>query len=159
MIHSLLLQSENPLLIHPVTNLNHSRFINTHFDKPYREASKQFYRKASQEYERNNGIVNYMSWADAKLNEEQRRAEKYLQPGEGCFSVNFLMDDLATVLVQNYQTQILDVYAGMIERNETEKLALMFSLLDRIDGGVNRMLKDFAGSYHPARLEGHDGVS
>ena len=88
----------------------------THFEKPYREASKQFYGKASQEYESNNGIVNYMSWADVRLKEEQRRAEKYLESREQCFSVNYLMDDLVTVLVQNYQTQIFGEYTGMIER-------------------------------------------
>ena len=118
------------------------KIYDTHFDKPYREALKQFYGKASQEYETNNSIVNYMSWAHDKLKEEKRRAERYLDTREGSCSVKTLMDNLVTVLVQKYQTQILDECAGMIERNETEKLALMFNLVSRVDRGVDRMLED-----------------
>ena len=114
------------------------KIYSSYFDEPYREASKQFYDKVSQEYETNNGIVNYMSWADAKLSEEQMRAERYLETHE---NVTTLMGDLVGVLVQKYKTQILDECAGMIERNETEKLALMFSLVDRVDGSVNRVLE------------------
>ena len=118
------------------------KIYDTHFDKLYLETSKQFYGKASQEYEINNGIVNYVSWADNKLSEEKRRAERYLNTCEGSRSVETLMDNLVTVLVWEYQTQILDECAGMIQRNETEKLASMFHLVDHVEGGVDRMLED-----------------
>ena len=115
------------------------KIYDEHFDKPYRKACEQFYGKASQEYETNNGIVKYMAWADEKLNDEKKRAERYLATSE---NVETLMKDLITVLVQKYQTQILDECAGMIKRNETKELALMFTVVDRRDGGVNRMLED-----------------
>ena len=56
----------------------------SHYEKPYREASVQYYEKAAQEYQTNNGIVSYMKWADEKLKEEQRRAERYLETREEC---------------------------------------------------------------------------
>jgi cullin-5 len=47
------------------------------------EATEAFYKVKAPEYLQTNGVRNYMKYADAKLTEEEQRAEKYLEPHSG----------------------------------------------------------------------------
>ncbi|XP_049780911.1 cullin-5 isoform X1 [Schistocerca cancellata] len=110
------------------------------FEKAYIEATEAFYRMKAPQYLQANGVQNYMRYADAKLREEQHRAQKYLEPCSG--SVQVLTDCCVKVLVSTFKTTILAECAGMIKANETEKLRLMFKLMDRVPDGIASMLKD-----------------
>ncbi|XP_049804857.1 cullin-5 isoform X2 [Schistocerca nitens] len=110
------------------------------FEKAYIEATEAFYRMKAPQYLQANGVQNYMRYADAKLREEQHRAQKYLEPCSG--SVQVLTDCCVKVLVSTFKTTILAECAGMIKENETEKLRLMFKLMDRVPDGIASMLKD-----------------
>lgn len=49
------------------------------FEKAYLEATETFYMTKAPEFLAENGILNYMRWADSKLKEEEERAAKYLE--------------------------------------------------------------------------------
>ena len=113
------------------------------FERAYIEATEQFYAvKAPEQLEASNGGVQaYMRYADAKLREEELRAKKYLESCSG--SVQNLVDSCVAVLVTAHKETILAECPRMIRGNETEKLQLMFKLMDRVpDEGIKPMLAD-----------------
>ncbi|XP_074660838.1 cullin-5-like isoform X2 [Tubulanus polymorphus] len=112
------------------------------FESKYLEATEAFYRSKAPQYLAENGVQNYMKYADLKLKEEEQRAQRYLETRKGCSSVSALIDCCVNVLVTAFKDQILAECAEMIRNNETEKLQLMFSLMDRVPDGINPMLQD-----------------
>lgn len=112
------------------------------FEKAYLEATKAFYKLKAPQYLEANGVQNYMRYADAKLKEEEARARRYLETGWGCTSVNALTECCVNVLVTAFKETILQECAQMIRNNETERLRLMFNLMDRVPDGITPMLHD-----------------
>jgi len=108
------------------------------FERAYIEATESFYRIQAPDYMKENGVQNYMKYADSKLREEEQRAHKYLESCSG--SVQNLTDSCVSVLVTAFKDTILAECAEMIKQNETEKLLLMFKLLDRVPQGIDPML-------------------
>ena len=111
------------------------------FERAYIEATEQFYgMKAPEQLERH-GVESYMRYAEAKLREEEQRAQKYL---ESCSSsVQNLVDSCVRVLVTANKETILAECPRMIRGDETEKLQLMFKLMDRApDEGISPMLEN-----------------
>lgn len=118
------------------------KIYHENFEKAYLEATNSFYRVKAPQYLQANGVENYMRFADAKLKEEETRAKRYLETGWGCTSVSALVDCCVDVLVTAFKDTILHECAAMIKVNETEKLRLMFSLMDRVPDGIAPMLHD-----------------
>ncbi|KAL4233301.1 Cullin-5 [Mactra antiquata] len=112
------------------------------FEKAYLEATKDFYKLKAPQYLQANGVQNYMRYADAKLKEEEGRARRYLETGWGCTSVSALTECCVNVLVTTFKESILQECAQMIRSNETDKLRLMFNLMDRVPDGITPMLHD-----------------
>ncbi|XP_002737439.1 cullin-5-like [Saccoglossus kowalevskii] len=112
------------------------------FEKAYLDATESFYRAQAPSYLADNGVQNYMKYADAKLKEEEQRAQRYLETRKGCNSVQALTECCVHVLVTAFKETILAECAVMIKTNETERLRLMFSLMDRVPDGISPMLKD-----------------
>lgn len=110
------------------------------FEKAYLDATEKFYKLKAPQYLEANGVQNYMRYADAKLKEEETRARRYLETGWGCSSVSTLTECCVNVLVTAFKETILKECAAMIKNNETEKLRLMFSLMDRVPDGITPML-------------------
>jgi cullin-5 len=57
------------------------------FEKAYMEATESFYKMKAPHYLQTNGVQNYMKYADAKLREEEQRAQKYLESCSGSVQV------------------------------------------------------------------------
>ena len=113
------------------------------FERAYIEATEQFYAFKAPEQLEMNGVQNYMRYAESKLREEEVRAQKYLESCGGSTSVQNLVDSCVSVLVTAHKETILSECAGMIRNNETEKLQMMFKLMDRVPGeGIDPMLSD-----------------
>ncbi|KAL8606036.1 Cullin-5 [Nucella lapillus] len=112
------------------------------FEKAYLMAAEEFYKQNAHEYLSQNGVQNYMKYADQKLKEEESRAKRYLETGYGCPSVLALTETCVRVLVTDFKEAILHECAPMIKNKETERLRLMFSLMDRTVDGINPMLVD-----------------
>lgn len=120
------------------------------FERAYIEATESFYRVQAPVYLEENGVQNYMKYADAKLREEEQRAHKYLESCSG--SVQNLTDSCVSVLVTAFKDTILAECSGMIRANETEKLQLMFKLLDRVPAGIDPMLTDLESHIYQAGI-------
>jgi cullin-5 len=58
------------------------------FEKAYLNAAEEFYKQNAHQYLQENGVQNYMKYADQKLKEEESRASRYLETGYGCLSVS-----------------------------------------------------------------------
>ncbi|XP_046398003.1 cullin-5 isoform X1 [Ischnura elegans] len=110
------------------------------FERAYIDATEAFYKMKAPQYLQANGVQNYMRYADAKLREEEQRAQKYLESCSG--SVQVLTDCCVNVLVSAFKYIIRAECAAMIKANETERLQLMFKLMDRVPEGITPMLKD-----------------
>ena len=123
-------------------NKNHLAIYYADFEKPYLEATMDFYNAKCQEYFAVNGIRNYMAWADAKLKEEEERAKKYLETSNECTSMKRFMGVCVQVFVASFKDLMLAQAAEMIRDNETEKLALMFGLVDRITSSIDPILQN-----------------
>ncbi|CAH1799922.1 unnamed protein product, partial [Owenia fusiformis] len=114
------------------------------FEKAYLEATDAFYKAKAPQYLADNGVQNYMKYADQKLKEEEQRATRYLETRKGCNSVIALTECCVQSLVTSYKDTILADCRGMIKQNETAKLELMFSLMDRVPDGISPMLEYLA---------------
>ena len=57
------------------------------FEAAYIEATEAFYKTKAPQYLADNGVQNYMKYADMKLKEEEQRATRYLETRKGCNSV------------------------------------------------------------------------
>lgn len=111
-----------------------------YFERAYIETTEAFYKAKAPEYLEHHGVQNYMRYADMKLREEEVRAQKYLETNSG--SVQMLTDCCVVVLVSNFRHTILAECTDMIKSNDTEKLTLLFKLMDRVPDGILKMLKD-----------------
>ncbi|XP_065226095.1 cullin-5 isoform X2 [Planococcus citri] len=109
------------------------------FEKAYIEATDDFYRVKAPEYLSANGVESYMKYAENKLKEEELRAQKYL---DACGGSAQLLDCCVRVLVTAFKNTIIAECPQMIKNNDTEKLQLMFRLIDRVPEGIEPMLKD-----------------
>uniref|UniRef100_A0A671R6G8 Cullin-5 n=1 Tax=Sinocyclocheilus anshuiensis TaxID=1608454 RepID=A0A671R6G8_9TELE len=85
------------------------------FEKAYLDSTERFYKTQAPSYLQQNGVQNYMK---------------------------YLMECCVNALVTSFKETILAECLGMIKRNETEKLHLMFSLMDKVPSGIEPMLKD-----------------
>ncbi|XP_071955797.1 cullin-5-like [Antedon mediterranea] len=112
------------------------------FERAYIEATEAFYKSHAHAYLADNGVQNYMKYADCKLKEEENRALRYLETCKGSSSVQNLIECCVLVLVTSFREEILRECAPMIKTNETVKLNLMFRLMDRVSNGINPMLQD-----------------
>lgn len=111
------------------------------FEKAYLEATEAFYRAKAPEYLAANGVQEYMKYADAKLKEEEQRATRYLETRRECKSVEVLVTCCVNVLVTVFKDTIIAECPVMIKNNEMKKLHLMFSLMDRVERGIDEMLR------------------
>uniref|UniRef100_A0A8C5DNZ2 Cullin-5 n=1 Tax=Gouania willdenowi TaxID=441366 RepID=A0A8C5DNZ2_GOUWI len=85
------------------------------FEKAYLDSTERFYRTQAPSYLQQNGVQNYMK---------------------------YLMECCVNTLVTSFKETVLAECPGMIKRNETDKLQLMFSLMDKVPSGMEPMLKD-----------------
>ncbi|XP_037027096.1 cullin-5 isoform X2 [Bradysia coprophila] len=108
------------------------------FEASYLEATTSFYRLKASEQLQANGVQSFMQYADAKLREEEARAKRYLEPS----SFNALASCCVSVLIGDTLPILLAECAPLIKADETERLQLMFRLLDRVTDGVEPMLND-----------------
>ncbi|KAL7293716.1 hypothetical protein TKK_0012788 [Trichogramma kaykai] len=121
------------------------------FEAAYIDATEAFYWVKATEHLELHGVEKYMKFAEAKLKEEELRAQKYLEPNST--SVALLMDRCVKTLVANFKTPILAECPRMIKEHETEKLRLMLKLMDRVEDGVTPMLANLEEHIATAGLD------
>lgn len=60
------------------------------FEKAYLESLVEFYNKHAQQFISENGIISYLTYAENKLKEEEKRAQKYLETCKGSNSIELV---------------------------------------------------------------------
>lgn len=109
-----------------------------HFEEPYIRSTADFYRLKAQEQLLMNGVQAFMRYADTKLREEEARAQRYLELS----SIEALKEACVSVLVNDQLPTLLAECTPLIKLGDTERLLLMFRLLDRVTDGAEPMLND-----------------
>ena len=61
------------------------------FEKAYLESEVEFYNKHAQQYIADYGIIQYLTFAEAKLKEEDKRAHKYLETCKESSSIDLVI--------------------------------------------------------------------
>ncbi|KAL3276668.1 hypothetical protein HHI36_012038 [Cryptolaemus montrouzieri] len=116
---------------------DHLQIYRENFEAAYIESTDMFYRLKAPEQLAENGVQSYMRYADQKLREEEARALKYLEAGS-----NGVIQCCVNVLVGQPLPVLLAECAPLIKAGETDRLQLMFRLLERVPEGVQPMLKE-----------------
>ena len=62
-----------------------------HFEKAYLESTIEFYNKQALDFLVANGVIEYLKYADAKLKEEEKRAQKYLETSKESSSIELVI--------------------------------------------------------------------
>ncbi|XP_072386567.1 cullin-5 [Diabrotica undecimpunctata] len=117
------------------------------FEAAYIQSTDLFYRLKAPEQLATNGVQAYMRYADAKLREEEARAQRYLEAGSYA-----VIQCCVKVLVGNALPVLLAECAPLIKAGETERLHLMFRLLERVPEGVQPMLQELENHITQAGL-------
>lgn len=108
------------------------------FEAAYIRTTADFYRMKANEHLQAHGVQSFMRYADAKLREEETRAQRYLEPS----SFTCLTTACVSVLVKDNLPTLLAECTPLIKSGDTDRLQLMFRLLDRVAEGVEPMLND-----------------
>ena len=53
------------------------------FERAYLDSEVAYYNKYAQKFISDKGIIEYLTYADAKIKEEEKRAQKYLETCKG----------------------------------------------------------------------------
>ncbi len=64
------------------------------FERAYLDSEIAYYNQHAQQYISDNGIICYLTYADAKIKEEEKRALKYLETCKGRESLELVGDTL-----------------------------------------------------------------
>jgi len=97
------------------------------FEAAYIQATEAFYWIKAPEYLSLHGVESYMRYADAKLREEELRAQKYLEPNTA--SMQRLTECCVKVLVATFKPAILAECTRMIQHNQTDSEYYFFVVI------------------------------
>ena len=79
-----------------------------YFEKAYLDSTREFYTASGQQCLAENGVQNYMRYAYSKINEEQRRAERYLETSKESQSVKLVLSELDKILISAHREVIIE---------------------------------------------------
>eukprot|EP00842_Homolaphlyctis_polyrhiza_P002961 jgi/Hompol1/3666/HPOL_003315-RA len=116
----------------------------TYFEQPFIEATESYYKAESANFISANPITEYMKKAEARLQEEERRVEMYLNPS----TQKVLISTCETVLVKNHTSAIQDEFQTLLDNDRLEDLSRMYGLLCRVPEGLDRLRTMFEAHVH-----------
>ncbi|KAK8060441.1 Cullin 1 [Apiospora saccharicola] len=110
-----------------------------HFERPFLEATSEFYAAESTQFVAENSVVEYMKKAEARLNEEEERVRMYLH------------QDIATplkkacnkALIADHSTLLRDEFQILLDNNREDDMKRMYNLLNRIPDGLDPLRQKF----------------
>lgn len=119
-----------------------------HFEKPFLEATREFYQAESKQFVAENSVVEYMKKAEARLAEEEERVKMYLH------------QDIAVplkracnmALIAEHSTLLRDEFQVLLDNEREEDMARMYNLLSRIPDGLEPLRTKFENHVRRAGL-------
>jgi cullin-5 len=110
-----------------------------YFEKQYIDSCREFYVPRALQILTDNGIFNYMAYAYEKLTEEDERSKRYLDMSKP-ESYNRFIEASVKILVIQFQEQLLAEAAKLIAENETDRLRMLYGLLNKTADGIQPLL-------------------
>ncbi|KFA62529.1 hypothetical protein S40285_05570 [Stachybotrys chlorohalonatus IBT 40285] len=130
-----------------------------HFERPFLDATKEFYQAESKQFVAENSVVEYMKKAETRLAEEEERVSMYLHQDiaiplkKACNQA--LIADHSTILREEFQV--------LLDNDREEDMARMYNLLSRIPEGLEPLRNRFethvrnAGFAAVAKVQSSEG--
>jgi cullin 1 len=126
-----------------------------HFEKPFIEATKEFYQAESKMFVAENTVVEYMKKAETRLDEEEERVKMYLHqdiaiPLKRCCN---------QVLIADHCVLLREEFQVLLDSNREEDMARMYKLLSRIPDGLDPLRQRFENHVRKAGLSAVEKVA
>jgi cullin 1 len=119
-----------------------------HFERPFLEATKQFYTAESKQFVAENSVVEYMKKAEIRLDEEEERVKMYLHTDIAMP----LKKACNQVLIADHSALLRDEFQVLLDNDREEDMARMYSLLSRIPDGLDPLRSKFEAHVRKAGL-------
>ncbi|KFY68064.1 hypothetical protein V496_01311 [Pseudogymnoascus sp. VKM F-4515 (FW-2607)] len=110
-----------------------------YFETPFLDATKKFYQNESKQFVADNGVVEYMKRAEARLDEEEERVKMYLDPN----IAEPLRRICNTALIADHETLLRGEFQSLLDNDQVDDMARMYNLLSRISGGLDSLPTKF----------------
>ncbi|KFY75288.1 hypothetical protein V499_04749 [Pseudogymnoascus sp. VKM F-103] len=118
------------------------------FEKPFLEATMEFYQKESKQFVAENSIVEYMKKAEIRLDEEEERVNMYLHPD----IIAALRKVCNTALIGDHSAVLRDEFQSLLDDDRVEDMQRMYNLLARIPDGLDPLRIRFEAHVRKAGL-------
>ncbi|KAH3674233.1 hypothetical protein WICMUC_003475 [Wickerhamomyces mucosus] len=110
------------------------------FEAPFLESTRQYYTSESAEYLTSHNVIDYMKKAEQRINEEETRETLYLDE----HSKKPLTDCLNETLIVNHSEIMYKEFTNLLDQNQIEHIAKMFSLFNRIPSTLDPLAATFS---------------
>ncbi|KAB5535222.1 Cullin [Coniochaeta sp. 2T2.1] len=119
-----------------------------HFERPFLEATKNFYTAESKQFVAENSVVEYMKKAEIRLDEEEERVKMYLHQDIALP----LKKACNQALIADHSALLRDEFQVLLDNDREEDMARMYSLLSRIPDGLDPLRSKFEAHVRKAGL-------
>lgn len=119
-----------------------------HFEKPFLEATKEFYQAESKQFVAENSVVEYMKKAETRLAEEEERVSMYLHQDIAIP----LKKTCNQALIADHATLLREEFQVLLDNDREEDMARMYNLLARIPSGLDPLRTKFENHVRRAGL-------
>uniref|UniRef100_A0AC35UFL0 CULLIN_2 domain-containing protein n=1 Tax=Rhabditophanes sp. KR3021 TaxID=114890 RepID=A0AC35UFL0_9BILA len=104
----------------------------------YLDSTKKYYQMVVGNTITTNGVEKYMTFMHETLEKEKERASRYLHnDGE---SLTKLVETVVSVVVVQYQEQLLGQTRKLIQNGDIDKLKILFMAMNLTETGIHSML-------------------
>ncbi|EFY99064.1 cullin-2 [Metarhizium robertsii ARSEF 23] len=110
-----------------------------YFERPFLEATAEFYTAESKQFVAENSVVEYMKKAEVRLAEEEERVVMYLHQD---IAVP-LKKTCNTALIAEHSTLLREEFQVLLDNEREEDMARMYNLLSRIPDGLDPLRTKF----------------
>lgn len=109
------------------------------FERQFIEQTTEYYKKICGNLLNELGVLEYMVYADKKLEEEQQRAKRYLEMNSPTSGKH--MEKAVIALVESFEDTILAECSKLIASKDVERLQRLYRLIRRTRSGIDTVLK------------------
>jgi cullin 1 len=126
-----------------------------YFEKPFLNATSEYYTSESKQFLAENSVVEYMKKAEARLDEEKDRVPLYL--------LNEIMSPLMRTceeaLISNHSQALREEFQILLDHDKQDDLGRMYKLLARIPEGLDPLRSRFETHVRKAGLAAVEKVA
>ncbi|KAF1992417.1 cullin-2 [Aulographum hederae CBS 113979] len=126
-----------------------------HFEKPFLEATSEYYKNESKSFVAVNSVVEYMKKAEQRLDEEKERVGLYLLAD----IMNPLMKACEEVLITAHADTLIEEFQVLLDNDRQADMARMYRLLSRIPSGLDPLRQKFETHVRKEGLAAIDKVA